>query len=48
VFTQARGELDLLHTVSLRLPFSQSLKLMYFQVAAPDLNSALYKAPWVC
>lgn len=46
--TKQERNLDLLQVLVCKLPFSQSPRLMKFQVAPPDLKCALYKAPWVC
>lgn len=46
--TKQERNLDLLQVLVCKLPFSQSPRLMNFQVAPPDLNCALYKAPPVC
>ena len=46
--TKQQRNLDLLQVLVCKLPFSQSPRLMNFQVAPPDLNCALYKAPRVC
>ena len=47
ITTQERN-LDLLQALVCKLPFPQPLRLINFQVAPPDLNCALYKAPRVC
>lgn len=46
--TKQERNLDLLQVLVCKLPFSQSPRLMNFQVAPSDLNCALYKAPPVC
>lgn len=46
--TKHERNLDLLQVLVCKSPFCQSPRLMNFQVAAPDLNCALYKAPRVC